>query len=95
MNHEKEENEKAFACVSRTPQDGWLQEGMDLRDWFAGMALQGFLASDRRTPDVSKEAYRYADAMMEARKMTTKDRLDRIEAALTWYGQLSFAEYLH
>lgn len=45
--------------------------GMSLRDWFAGMALQGYCAR----PDLEKEcqqgfalaAYDQADAMMEAR----------------------------
>ena len=46
-------------------------EGMSLRDWFAGMALQGSLAG---TPDsictideYANEAYQYADAMLEVR----------------------------
>ena len=49
--------------------------GMSLRDWFAGMAMEGFLAA----PDIIKEAgmtfeesiskwsYQYADAMLRAR----------------------------
>lgn len=45
--------------------------GMTLRDWFAGMALQGILAKqygDYVFPDdVSRECYSYADAMIKAR----------------------------
>lgn len=46
--------------------------GMTLRDWFAGQALQGFLASltegEYTNPqDASKAAYDYADAMIQER----------------------------
>lgn len=45
------------------------EQGMELRDYFAGMAVQGLIAqfgckSDRAT---AKFAYEIADAMMEAR----------------------------
>lgn len=45
-------------------------QGMTLRDWFAGMALQGLLASKSvyHFDTASAEAYSAADAMMEARK---------------------------
>lgn len=45
--------------------------GMSLRDWFAGQALVGLLASntDYAGPDApAVEAYQVADAMLEARK---------------------------
>jgi hypothetical protein len=53
---------------------GCAYAGMTLRDWFAGQCLQSYLAGrnfDSR--DSNKEAvagicYRYADAMIEARK---------------------------
>lgn len=49
---------------------------MTLRDWFAGQALNGYLASwtmddpDEffELPHVAQTAYAYADAMIEARK---------------------------
>ena len=53
--------------------------GMDLRDYFAGLAMQALIQFEekalpyqsRNTKDfddrVSYQAYRYADAMMEAR----------------------------
>jgi hypothetical protein len=54
----------------RVTQLGQMAPGMELRDWFAGMVLQGQL-SDNTTffiPDeVAKEAYEYADAMMKVR----------------------------
>jgi hypothetical protein len=47
--------------------------GMTLRDWFAGMALQGILASGTVFPasnagDISLDAHKLADAMLAARK---------------------------
>lgn len=54
------------------------QSGMTLRDWFAGMALQGYLAGrenptremipgDKHHHAVAMACYRYADAMIAAR----------------------------
>ena len=45
-------------------------EGMSLRDWFAGLAMQGMMASGSQAPDdrLAAEAYAAADAMLEARK---------------------------
>ncbi len=43
--------------------------GMTLRQWYAGMALQGLLANDIgdcRPGDTSHEAFLYADAMIAA-----------------------------
>lgn len=43
--------------------------GMTLRQWYAGQALAGLLAYGGRfrTPEtLSKEAFRFADAMIEA-----------------------------
>ena len=46
-------------------------DGMTLRDWFAGQALAGMLSTEigfeRRCDHQCREAYRYADAMLEAR----------------------------
>ena len=46
--------------------------GMSLRDWFAGMAMQGIYASDVhnqwRAEKAAKSAYRTADAMLKARE---------------------------
>ena len=45
------------------------QSGMSLRDWFAGMALQGMLARHDSVPyqEVAQWAYSYASAMLEER----------------------------
>jgi len=51
----------------------WIQTstGMSLRDWFAGMALQGVTSSanwDGAISDVADDAYSLADAMLAARE---------------------------
>lgn len=49
--------------------------GMTLRDWFAGQALAGWIAStvhDSEMPDdkdTARGCYEYADAMIEARDL--------------------------
>ena len=43
----------------------------NLRDWFAGMALQGAIAcpaSSGKFADFASDSYQYADAMLAARK---------------------------
>lgn len=47
---------------------GWAP-GMELRDWFAGMALQGIMSAKMGySPwEAAKWAYGYADAMIEER----------------------------
>lgn len=55
------------ACGQET---GWKQ-GMTLRQWFAGMALQGLLANPSpmlKNLDIPELAYEYADAMLRAGK---------------------------
>ncbi len=44
--------------------------GMTLRDWFAGLAMQGLLTHDDEglIPETARDAYRYADAMLKARE---------------------------
>ncbi len=51
------------------------QGGMTLRDWFAGQALQGVLASlqiPHQWDEIAQSAYRGADAMLAARKEASK-----------------------
>jgi len=48
------------------------QYPVELRDWFAGLAMQGMLADD---PDITTvrlahEAYHIADAMLKAREVS-------------------------
>jgi hypothetical protein len=53
----------------------------DLTDLFAGMAIQGLLAADTRTPLVSElaeYAYDIAEAMVEERASRTKDQGPRL-----------------
>jgi hypothetical protein len=52
--------------------DGYVQEGMTLRDYFAANAMQGLLAAypERErwgTHDYARIAYEQADAMLNAR----------------------------
>jgi hypothetical protein len=59
---------KAFADPHNTQ-----EHGMDLRDWFAGLAMQAIVSrSDARFSTsleyVSHRAYEYADEMMRARE---------------------------
>ena len=52
--------------------------GLSIRDWFAGMALQGYLAGRNNTrgenpmnfeaKQAARDCYRYADEMLAARK---------------------------
>jgi hypothetical protein len=53
---------------------------MSLRDWFAGMALQGYLAGRNNNPEretlidrAVKSCYQYADAMLAARTKGGQD----------------------
>lgn len=53
-----------------------VESGMDLRDWFAGMALNGLTSRPDPVPSqlgppplsMSERAYLVADEMMKARK---------------------------
>jgi hypothetical protein len=73
----------AFPCPDDYNQDGdpvygpKNLHGMTLRDWFAGQALDGYLASWSDESDgnffepnhVAKSMYAFADAMLEAREV--------------------------
>ena len=57
--------------------DGEHYKGMDLRDWFAGQALAGFMANSKceySDPGAAKAAYALADAMLAARAALAKAR---------------------
>lgn len=50
--------------------DGYIQDGMTLRDYFAAKAMQGFCTQEEQGLGVLKiaaSAYQLADAMLEAR----------------------------
>lgn len=55
----------AFACAA----DEGHQEGMSLRDWFAGMAMQAYLNANTNSDDAKVDVWAYAtsDAMIEER----------------------------
>ena len=71
----------AFPCESYGLKNGKETtvpaQGMTLRDWFAGQALNGYLASwsDDSNPNffepyhTAKTSYAYADAMLKAREV--------------------------
>ena len=63
---------KAYPYMHKHPTSGQttISDGMDLRDWFAGMALQGLLSSDvMDTMDTfATRSYVLADLMMKQRK---------------------------
>ena len=64
----KDDGGNAFPADAST---NLFSRGMTLRDWFAGKALQGLLACDSSCgtfQGYAKDAYHYADAMLEARK---------------------------
>ena len=63
---------KAYPYMHKHPTSGQTEiaEGMDMRDWFAGQALQGLLASeviDNMDTFVTR-SYLLADLMMKKRK---------------------------
>lgn len=76
----KPENPPAFASTGLfNPNTGdylYGQEGMSLRDWFAGRAMQAIVAGLSSRPDfkellldpVGRDAYRIADTMLLERE---------------------------
>lgn len=58
------------------PNDSWTTEGMSLRDWFAGQALNMIVGMmDDNTPlhpeSIARASYAIADAMLKAREETS------------------------
>ena len=70
---------KAYPFQHKNPTSGLVSEseGMDLRDWFAGQAMQAVIVnSDRESTAVDEVhswigsyAYTVADAMLKAREV--------------------------
>lgn len=67
----------AFPCEKHDTGawDQTFEQGMSLRDWLAGKALGGLIASpvafersDRRHNSMADNAYKFADAMLKARE---------------------------
>ena len=50
--------------------NGWGQpeKGMTLRDYFAAKAMQAFIQKYSHEGDISRNAYKVADAMIKARE---------------------------
>ena len=63
---------KAFPILVENPDKSFsCNQGMDLRDYFAAKAMQGFMGSSWSLGSFSHlavKAYELADSMMEARK---------------------------
>ena len=63
---------KAFPYFYRHPTSGLsvTSDGMDLRDWFAGLAMQGMLVGNQYFDDqvMAQAAYQLADAMIKQRE---------------------------
>ena len=62
---------KAFPVKGWNGHEETINEGMDLRDYFAGQIIQGLLANTLTAPNqeiVIKAVWGMADAMMEARE---------------------------
>ena len=64
---------KAYPIMYKHPTTGLIveHEGMELRDWFAGLAMEALVSVD--SIDLSEElfakrAYKQADAMIKARE---------------------------
>ncbi|THB69754.1 MAG: hypothetical protein D6B27_00105 [Gammaproteobacteria bacterium] len=60
-------HKKAFPTVKK---DGSANTGMDLRDYFAAKAMQGFLSAgtEKSNQDIADEAYKLADDMIKERR---------------------------
>lgn len=72
-----EDGGRAFprsVCVSPIGDVIEGSDGMSLRDWFAGMALQGFIARSKAFPgsdtidEYTDLAFEFADGMVERRE---------------------------
>ena len=46
------------------------EHGMTLRDWLAGMAMQGLMDAAMPLAKIAEEAYQMADAMIQERSKT-------------------------
>lgn len=79
MSNERKDGGSAFPQVTIQTMLGQLTgaevtaSGMSLRDYFAGLAMQGMFAGEVRVADpvedtMAQAAYRIADAMLKARE---------------------------
>jgi len=78
MSNETKNHIPAFSCVGHSEEFGGVyQEGMSLRDYFAGQALVGLLSGPYRDNgtsvpiEVAQECYLFADELISERKQKT------------------------
>jgi hypothetical protein len=62
---------KAYPFIHKHPTTGntTMAEGADLRDIFAGLAMQALIDNDGLFSEIPTQAYALADAMMKAREV--------------------------
>jgi hypothetical protein len=62
---------KAYPFIHKHPTSGQttMSDGMDLRDYFAGMAMQALIDNDGLFSEIPTQAYALADAMMKQREV--------------------------
>jgi len=65
---------KAFPSVISIHNGRQEHSGMDLRDWFAGLAMEGIAFECLSPEQTANAAYQMADAMMKAREQ--HDRME-------------------
>ena len=58
----------AFPILAEQAADGWAHCGMTLRDYFAAKVIKECVNVCATNTSAAKEAYKIADAMLEARK---------------------------
>jgi hypothetical protein len=59
---------KELTEPSEKPKAGQFLETISLRDYFAAKAMQAFVEKYSHEGDISRNAYKVADAMMKARQ---------------------------
>jgi hypothetical protein len=64
----KDKNKPAFPFVAEDHTGMMINMGMTLRDYFAAKAMQTLVSKHSHEGDVSRNAYKIADAMMKARE---------------------------
>ena len=62
---------KAYPIMYKHPTTGLIveHEGMDLRDWFAGLAMQALIDNDGLFSEIPTQAYELANSMMKQREV--------------------------
>ena len=81
MNEVKKDGGQAFPChFNPWSKEGHECAGMSLRDWFAGMAIQGYAGifglsiDEEKAAKCALGAYILADAMLAARDAATGEK---------------------